>query len=149
MAFLEGLFTLLGRIMLSAIFLGAAVNKIQDPAGTQKIMKDVGKMDKLYPDDERTVMVLMWGAVGLLVVGGISVLFGYKARFGAFLLIVFLVAATYFFHPVWNLRGTEQFQMQMTNFLKNCAMAGGLFIVMARGAGRWSLDGPPRTFDEF
>ena len=149
MAFLEGLFTLIGRILLAAIFLGAAVNKIKDPQGTQAYMKNVGKMDQLYPQDERTVMYLMWAAVGCLVVGGISVLFGYKARFGAFLLLVFLVAATYFFHPVWNLRGTEQFQMQMTNFLKNCAMAGGLFIVLARGAGRWSLDGPPRTFDEF
>jgi putative oxidoreductase len=149
MAFLEGLFTLIGRILLAAIFLGAAVNKIKDPQGTQAYMKNVGKMDQLYPQDERTVMYLMWGAVGLLVVGGISVLFGYKARFGAFCLIVFLASATYFFHPFWKFEGTDQFQVQMTNFLKNCAVGGGLFIVLARGAGRWSLDGPPRTYDEF
>jgi len=149
MAFIEGLFTLIGRILLAAIFLGAAVNKIQNPEKTQAYMKNVGKMDQLYPQDERTVQYLMWGAVGLLVVGGISVLFGYKARFGAFCLIAFLASATYFFHPFWKLQGTEQFQTEMTNFLKNCAIGGGLFIVLARGAGRWSLDGPPRMADDF
>jgi len=148
MAFLEGLFTLLGRILLAAIFLGTAINFIQKPQDAQTKMKSV-QMDQLYPSDERTVPVLMWGAVGFLVVGGISVLFGYKARFGALLLVVFLASATYFFHPVWNYRGTDQFEKQMPQFLSNLAICGGLFIVLARGAGRWSLDGPPRTFDEF
>src|SRR5436190_18505749 len=125
MAFLEGLFTLLGRIMLAAIFLGTAINFIQKPEDAQAKMKGV-KMDQLYPSDERTVQVLMWGAVGFLVVGGISVLFGYKARFGAFLLIAFLVSATYFFHPIWNYRGAEMEKM-MPQFLSNVAICGGLF----------------------
>ena len=148
MAFIEGLFTLLGRILLVAIFLGAAVNKIQNPQDTQEKMRSV-KIDQLYPQNEQTVPALMWAAVGCLVVGGISVLFGYKARFGAFLLLVFLGAATYFFHPFWNFKGTPEYEAQMINFLKNCAIGGGLFIVLARGAGRFSIDGPGRIHDDF
>ena len=147
MAFIEGFFTLVGRILLAAIFLGAAVNTIQDRAGTMEKMRGV-QMDKLY-EHEQTVPALMWASVACLVVGGISVLFGYKARFGAFLLLAFLVSATYFFHPVWKYQGTDQLQKMMEPFLKNCAIAGGLFIVLARGAGRWSIDGPPRIYDDF
>src|SRR5687767_15405689 len=109
MAFIEGLFTLVGRILLAAIFLGAAVQFIQKPAETQIQMRE-NRIDRLYPENEQTIPYLMWAAVGCLSVGGISVLFGYKARFGALLLIIFLAAAPYFFHPVWNYRGTERFR---------------------------------------
>src|SRR5947199_2037753 len=74
-AFIEGFFTLVGRILLAAIFLGTAVGFIQNPQDAQEKMRGV-QMDKLYPTDERTVPVLMWAAVGCLVVGGISVFFG-------------------------------------------------------------------------
>jgi len=148
MAFIEGLFTLVGRILLVAIFLGAAVQFIQHPAETQDSMRKK-QIERLYPENEQTIPALMWAAVGCLTVGGISVLFGYKARFGAFLLIIFLAAATYFFHPVWNYRGTDQFETEMAHFLKNVAIGGGLFVILARGAGRFSIDGPGRVYDDF
>jgi len=148
MTFIEGFFPLVGRLLLAAIFLGTAVGFIHDPAGTQEKMRGV-QMHKLYEQDERTVPVLMWAAVGCLVVGGVSVVFGYKARFGAFLLIAFLAAATYFFHPVWKFQGSKEFQPMMIDFLKNCAIGGGLFIVLARGAGRWSIDGVRPTYDDY
>src|SRR5262245_3673049 len=118
MGFIEGLFTLVGRILLVVVFLGAAVQFIQHPAETQDRMREK-KIDQIHPNDERTIPALMWAAVGCLTVGGISVLFGYKARFGAFLLIVFLASATYFFHPFWNYRGTERYNQELIDFLKN------------------------------
>jgi putative oxidoreductase len=148
-AFIEGFFTLVGRILLVAIFLGAAIGMIQTPQEYQNKMRGA-KIEQVYPQDERTIPVLMWAAVGCLVVGGISVLFGYKARFGAFLLILFLAATTYFFHPFWNYASDrEMWEKQLVEFLKNIAVGGGLFIVLARGAGRWSVDGVRPAYDDF
>jgi putative oxidoreductase len=150
MGFIEGLFTLVGRILLAAIFLASAVNNIQEPQQTQQYMKDKGKLDQLYPENEKTVEYLMWASVACLVVGGISVLFGYKARFGAFLLILFTASSAYFFHQFWIYpKDSPDYALHIAHFMKNAAICGGLFIVLARGAGRFSIDGPPRTYDDF
>jgi putative oxidoreductase len=64
---------------------------------------------------------------------------GYKARLGAFLLLVFLGAATYYFHDFWQ-APAEQKQTEMIQFMKNLALMGTMVFIMANGAGPWSLD---------
>jgi putative oxidoreductase len=121
---------LLGRIGLSAIFLLSGVNKITNWDQTAQYMQAHGM--PLAP-------LFLGGAIVLELVGGLSVLVGYKARLGAALLILFLIPATLIFHNFWAFQGQEQ-QMQMIMFLKNVAILGGLLLVVGMGPGPISLD---------
>jgi putative oxidoreductase len=128
---LKGLVSLLGRVLLCAIFLMAAIgNNIPNFDATVKVMKDRGVPQAQYA---------LIGAIVFLIVGGVSVIAGYTARFGAFLLLVFLALATYYFHNFWDLTGQER-QEQMIHFMKNVALMGAMLVIIANGSGAWSLD---------
>lgn len=108
---LTGLTTVLSRVMIATIFLLSAVgNKIPQFEAVAGYMASEG-----VPQ----ARVMLVGAIVFLIVGSVSIVLGYKARFGAGLLLTFLVLATYYFHDFWNFQGQEQ-QMQMIQFMKNC-----------------------------
>ncbi|HAG84923.1 MAG TPA: DoxX family protein [Cyanobacteria bacterium UBA12227] len=120
---MEKYIPLLARIFLSAIFIKSGIEKILDPANTQDYMTAKG-----IP----LAGVLLIPTIIVLVGGGLSVLLGYKARWGALLLIGFLIPATLIFHT--------DFPNQEVNFMKNIGLMGGLLMVVAFGAGELSLD---------
>ena len=66
------------------------------------------------------------------------VLIGWHARFGALLLAVFTIASTLVFHNFWAV-DAAQYRGQLSQFMKNLAILGGLFYIMAAGAGPFSL----------
>ncbi len=70
--------------------------------------------------------------------GGLSVLLGYKARWGAIALIIFLVPTTLIFHTNF----AEE--MQVIQFVKNLAIVGGLLMVVYLGSGPVSLVSIPK-----
>jgi putative oxidoreductase len=119
---------LFGRLLLAAIFLISALGKLANWHGTAVMAAGKG-----VPE------ILLAAATALEILGGLSVLSGFKARWGAVALIVFLVPVTLVFHNFWAVQGAQQ-QMQQVNFLKNVAICGGLFVVYAVGAGELSLD---------
>ena len=77
---MQSFMPLVGRILLSAIFLLSGFGKIADFAGTQQYMANSGM--------PLTAFFLV-GAIILEVVGGLAVLLGYKTRWGAFALVKF------------------------------------------------------------
>jgi putative oxidoreductase len=80
-------------------------------------------------------------AAGLLaLVGGVSVLLGYRARFGAFLLVVFLVPVTLVMHRFWGIADPQLAEIQRIMFLKNISLIGGALLLMYNGPGPVSLD---------
>jgi putative oxidoreductase len=128
---IQGIVAVLGRVLLSASFLLSPVgNKIPNFAAVAQMMGSVG-----VPIPE----VMLAGAIAFLIAGSLSVILGLHARIGASLLIVFLVLATYYFHPFWRLEGAEQLQ-QNIQFMKNLALAGAMLFIVANGSGAWSLD---------
>lgn len=123
--------TVAGRIMIATIFLMSAVgNKIPNYPGVVKYMESEG-----VPAPQ----VLLAGAIAFLIAGSLSIITGFKARFGAGLLAVFLVAATYYFHDFWNFTGQDQ-QQQTIQFMKNLSLLGTMVFLMANGTGPASLD---------
>lgn len=123
--------TLLGRLMIVTIFVLSAVgNKIPNFSGVASYMASEGVPAPQF---------LLAGAILFLIVGSVTVLLGYQARFGAGLLLTFLALATYYFHDFWNFQGQEQ-QMQMIQFLKNLSMMGTMVFLMANGPGPASVD---------
>ena len=86
----QGFVSLLGRLMIAAIFLASAVgNKILQFKATAAYMQQEG-----VP----LPTLALVGAIGLLLLGGLSLILGAWTRIGAFFLLVFIVAATYYFH---------------------------------------------------
>lgn len=128
---MQGIASLIGRIMIATIFLMSAVgNKVPKFSEVSGYMAQVGVPS---PD------IALAGAILFLVAGSISVIVGYRARIGAALLLVFLVLATYYFHAFWKFEGQEQ-QMQMIQFMKNLSLMGTMVFLMANGPGGMSLD---------
>ena len=121
---------LAGRLVLAAIFVMSALGKIGNWEGTTGYMAAKGMP---------FMSLFLLGAIALEVLGGASIVLGFKARLGALLLIVFLIPATLIFHNFWAFGG-QQMQQQMVHFLKNLSILGGLLFVATHGAGPFSLD---------
>jgi len=112
-----------GRFLISLIFVVSGFNKLANFAGTQAYMESAGVPGILLP------LVI---AVELL--GGLAVIFGWHTRVAAFLLAGFSLLSAVLFHA--NVGD----QMQMIMFMKNLALAGGFLMIVALGAGAYSLD---------
>ncbi len=68
-------------------------------------------------------------------------LLGYRARLGAFLLILFLVPVTLVMHKFWGLGDAQEAAMQKVNFMKNTSLVGAALMIIYFGSGPVSLDG--------
>ena len=120
----------LGRMLLSAIFL---------LSGTMKLMHWEQTAGTMEAKGMPAVPFLLLMAVLFELGGGLSVLLGLKARWGAAALIIFLIPATLVFHNFWTQHGQEM-QNQMQHFMKNLTIMGGLTVLAGAGAGAYSLD---------
>ena len=114
---------LAGRILLAHIFLLAGINKITGYSGTQGYMDAMGVPGMLLP---LVILLEVGGAVALIV--------GWQTRWAAYALALFSIVAALIFHS--NLSD----QIQMILFMKNLALAGGLLVLAANGAGAFSLE---------
>jgi putative oxidoreductase len=122
---LKAFFILIGRILLVLIFLNSGIGKVGNFEGTAQYMAKFGMSN--------TTLFLL-GAIVFELLGSITVILGYFTRFGALLLLIFLIPTTLIFHTNFV------DPMQKINFMKNVSMFGGCFILLAAGAGRFSLD---------
>ena len=122
--------TLAGRILLSAIFIFAGIEKIAAFSGT------VG-----YAASVHMPMPSVAIAVALLVelLGGLAILVGFQTRIAAWIVFLYLIPASFFFHNFWAMEGAARMNNQI-HFLKNVAIMGGLLILAASGAGGMSVD---------
>lgn len=121
---------LIGRILMSAIFVSGGINKLMH------INETAGYMAQSGIPAAHTLAIV--AAVAELL-GGLAVLFGFLARLGALGLFIYLIPVTLVFHAFWKFEGVER-QMQMTNFMKNLGIMGGFLLLYALGPGRYSLD---------
>jgi putative oxidoreductase len=118
--------TLAGRVLLSIIFILAGFAKLTAISGTAGWFASIG-----LPLPTVTTVV-----VGLVeVVGGIAILVGFQTRIAAIVLGLFTLAAT----AIAHLDFADQVQVMFLQ--KNLAIAGGLFVLAAFGAGALSIDG--------
>jgi len=84
------------------------------------------------------VLVPVSGVIALA--GGLSLLFGYQARVGACLLVLFLVPVTLVMHRFWAVSDPAMVTLQFALFMRNVLMLGGALLVARVGAGSLSLD---------
>lgn len=116
---------LAARICLCIIFINSGIGKIFGFAGTAGMMANKG-----LPIAE----VLLAFTIAFQLLGGFSLLLGYKVKVGSLLLILFLIPATLVFHnPIGN-------PDELNSFLKNIGLIGGLLMTIYAGAGALSID---------
>jgi putative oxidoreductase len=120
-------------LLIALIFLKSGFGKITGFAGTAGFMASKGMP---FAD------VLLVGAIAFELAGAIMLVVGWRVQWGALLLMIFLVPATLMFHNFWAV-DAAQYTNQINHFMKNVAILGGLFYVMAFGAGPLSLDKRP------
>src|SRR3989442_6637981 len=79
------------------------------------------------------VLVPLSGLIALA--GGLSVLLGYRAKIGAWLLVVFLVPVTLAMHNFWAVKDPMMAQMQQAHFMKNVALLRAALLIAYFRAG--------------
>jgi putative oxidoreductase len=74
------------------------------------------------------------------LIGGLSILLGYKAKYGAWLIVIFLIPVTFMLHNFWTITDPMAKQMDMVSFMKNISMTGAALMIAYFGTGPLSLD---------
>ena len=123
---------LIGRAFLAAIFLKAAV---ANTLGFSDIVEMMTNRGLPLPQ------LLLMGNIFCTLVGGLSFLFGFKARIGAILLIIFLVPTTFVFHNAFTA------PEEINAFLKNFGLVGAMLFIYYYGTGPVSVDAASATND--
>ena len=119
----DDILALAGRLFIAIIFLASAFGKITNFDGTLAYMEAHGMPAATF---------FCVAAIALEVLGSTALILGFKTRWGAAGLSVFLIAATWVFHTAPD---------QRIQLLKNLAILGGLLHVIAFGPGPISLEG--------
>jgi len=120
---------LIGRVLYAAIFIMAAPNHFTQGA----IAYAAGHGVPLA-----MIAVPLSGVLALL--GGISIILGFKAKWGAWLLALFLVPVTLMMHNFWALADPVAAATQQIMFMNNLSMLGGALLIAHFGAGPLSMD---------
>lgn len=121
---------LIGRVFLSVIFLFEAYDSIRYFKETKVQMAEFGLV---WQQD-----MLLGTAIFGLLLGGTLLLLGYRATFGAILLLLYWVPVTLLVHDFWN-KPPAMLRLESIIFMKNLAIAGGLLIMIVNGAGKYSI----------
>jgi putative oxidoreductase len=120
---------LLGRILYSAIFILSSFQHFTKGMITYAANQGVPLASFLVPAS---------GVLALL--GGLSILLGYKAKLGAWLIALFLIPITFAMHEFWKETDPMVKMTEQIMFMKNISMLGAAFLITYFGAGPYSLD---------
>ena len=120
---IETLSAPLGRLLISFMFLMSGLNKAGNYSNTSGWMESMGVSSSILP------LVIL-----LEIIGAFAIIVGWHTKITAFLLGGFSIISALIFHSDFSN------QVEMIMFMKNFAIAGGFLILVANGAGNYSLD---------
>ena len=120
---MANLIDFIGRLLISALFLFSAYNKIFSIEGTMNWIEGFN-----LPG------LLVYPTIALEIILPLFVIIGYRARLSAGLLAIFCITTAFIFHYDFV------DQMQIIAFLKNLGLAGGFLFIVANGTKNWAVD---------
>jgi putative oxidoreductase len=121
---------LVGRILMSYLFLSAGWGKLTNVVGTAAYFTALG-----VPSP--SVMSYVVGALEVAV--GVALILGLATRYVAIVIFIFVLVATAFAHRYWTYPA-EAHRAQFIQFTKNLAIMSGSLFLLVVGAGRFSID---------
>ncbi len=122
---------LLGRVFFGFLFITSGFGHI---TFQKKLLASYVK-SKGLPVPEWLVM-----ASGLMeLIGGVLIVFGFHSRFGAWLIVLFLVPVTFTIHNFWTQKDPHTKMTEMANFEKNLALLGAALLIAYFGSGPLSM----------
>jgi putative oxidoreductase len=124
---------LLGRILFALIFLMSSFGHFSAESIGYAASKGVPAASFLVPFS---------GVLELL--GAISIILGYRAKLGGWLIVAFLVPVNFMMHQFWTIADPVMQQMDMIMFMKNLGLTGAALLIAYFGAGPLSLDNRAR-----
>ena len=117
---------LLARVLIAQIFLGAGISKLLNTAQiAQQIATRVS--GQLVP-------LFLIGAIAIELLGGASLMLGFRLQRAAPILAVYVLVATAMYHTDFSQ------PLQADLFSKDMAIIGGLLLIAALGSGRFNLE---------
>ena len=120
---------LIGRILFALIFITSGFSHFKSQTIEHAASRGVMMPNFLVP------------AAGVLaIVGGLSIILGYQARIGAWLIVAFLIPVTLTMHNFWTLSDPQKRMIQSIMFMKNVSILGGALLIAYFGAGPLSID---------
>jgi putative oxidoreductase len=128
-SFWQGAVVVLGRFFFALIFLMAGANHFSKQTIGYAASQGVPLA---------AVAVPLSGV--LAIAGALSIVSGYRAKLGAWLIVLFLVPVSLMMHKFWTVTDPMMAQIQMILFMKNVSMLGGALLISHFGAGPFSLD---------
>jgi len=127
----------ISRVVIPILFIVSGIGKflnisgISNSPGVNNFMNAFGQIT--------TRTTLSYIIATIEVVAGISVLIGFKSRWGAIALLLFTACTILFAHHFWTMEGAARSANQV-QALKNLAIMGGLLMFAVMGSGRYSVD---------
>lgn len=120
---------LTGRILFSLIFLMSGFGHFKE-----QTIQYAASQGVIMPH----LLVPVSGIIAIL--GAICIILGFKAKLGAWLIVLFLLPVTFTMHNFWSVSSEQEHQVQMVMFMKNISMLGGALMIAYFGAGPLSVD---------
>ena len=120
---MANVFDLIGRILISTLFLISAYNKIFNLDGSMSWMESFG-----VPG------FFIFPAIVIETILPVFIIVGYQARIAAGILAIFCLTTAFLFHLDFSN------QSQLISFLKNIGLAGGFMFIVANGTKDWAVD---------
>jgi putative oxidoreductase len=142
-------FVTIGRVLFAVLFIVSGASKLFDLAGTADLIASkvvlpaelttyTSQLEALTGMELKQMLAILAGAIE--IVCGVMIALNIGARFFSLLLILFIIAVTFYFHDFWNETGAEA-KNNVVHALKNLSIIGGLFIIA--GLGRVSRAADP------
>lgn len=120
---------LIGRFLFSIIFMYSSVAKFSDTFVYEAAAKGIPLSYILIP------------LVGIFeMVAGLSILFGFMTKWGAWLIIIFLLPVTFIMHDFWTVKDPMLHELVLLTFMKNISIIGAALMLAYFGAGPYSVD---------
>ena len=126
----ENVTNLVGRVLIAGLFLPAGFSKLMGFEGTVAYFSSLG----LAIPAALAVAVIV-----IEILGGVTLLLGYKTRITAVILALFTLGASMIGHAYWSVPADQVFIAKLL-FYKNIAIIGGLLILASAGSGQLSID---------
>jgi uncharacterized membrane protein YphA (DoxX/SURF4 family) len=141
-------FITFGRILFAVLFIVSGASKLFDLSATADVIAGkivipaalttyTSQLETMTGMEMKQMMAIAAGAIELIC--GLTIALNFGARFFALLLIVFVVATTFYFHDFWNQTGADA-KNNMIHALKNLSIVGALFIIAGIGRGSRAVD---------